>query len=63
MAVDYREKKKDMHGFDLEKFEPDMGARLSVRSELGLPDNAPLVGLIARFDPQKNHAGFFEAAN
>ncbi len=41
---------------------PDANARLSVRSELNLGKNTPLVGLIARFDPQKNHAGFFEAA-
>ena len=33
-----------------------------IRSELGLSKDTPLIGLIARFDPQKNHAGFFEAA-
>ena len=50
------------NGFDLAQFSPDSDARVSVRSELGLPDDTPLVGVIARFDPQKNHAGFFESA-
>lgn len=50
------------NGFDLKQFSPDADARASVRAELGLPDQAQLVGLIARFDPQKNHAGFLEAA-
>ena len=50
------------NGFDLSRYKPDTEARISVRSELGLPKHTPLVGLIARFDPQKNQAGFFEAA-
>lgn len=49
------------NGFDLARFQPDALARAAVRAELGVGD-APLVGLIGRFDPQKNHAGFFEAA-
>ena len=50
------------NGFDLEHFVPDEMARDSVREEFGLPGDALLVGLIARDDPQKNHAGFIEAA-
>lgn len=50
------------NGFDLSRFQPDEEARLSVREELGLPADAPLVGLVARFDPQKDHAGFVQAA-
>ena len=50
------------NGFDLARFHPDADARVAVRSELGLSEDVPLVGLIARLDPQKNHAGFFEAA-
>ena len=50
------------NGFDTTRFCPNADARVSVRSELGLSENAPLVGLIARFDPQKNHGGFFETS-
>ncbi|MGH9957535.1 MAG: glycosyltransferase [Pyrinomonadaceae bacterium] len=50
------------NGFDIEQFKPDLSARQSVRLELGLPIDTPLVGLIGRWDPQKNHAGFFTAA-
>jgi glycosyltransferase involved in cell wall biosynthesis len=50
------------NGFDLSQFKPDLDARHRVRAELGITDQTPLVGLIGRFDPQKNHAGFFEAA-
>ena len=50
------------NGFDLSRFYPDPLSRHAVRTELGIPAHAPLIGLIARFDPQKNHQGFFEAA-
>ena len=50
------------NGFDLSYFQPDRRARCSVRAELGLVADTPLVGLIARYDPQKNHSGFIEAA-
>lgn len=50
------------NGFDLKRFRPDPQARESVRQELEIAADTPLVGLIARFDPQKNHIGFFEAA-
>ena len=50
------------NGFDLARFHPDPLSRTSVRAELGMKNNTPLVGLIARYDPQKNHAGFFTAA-
>ncbi|GAB2897069.1 glycosyltransferase [Uliginosibacterium flavum] len=50
------------NGFDLQKFAPDPVARETVRAELGLPEDALLLGLFARYSPQKNHAGFLEAA-
>lgn len=49
------------NGFDLSRFRPDGSARPRVRAELGIADDTTLVGLIGRFDPLKNHAGFFEA--
>lgn len=57
---------KKMHvipnGFDMSRFQADVNSRISLRSELGLSDDAPLVGLMARYDPQKNHQGFIKAA-
>jgi glycosyltransferase involved in cell wall biosynthesis len=50
------------NGFDLRKFRPDPEARQSVRHELRLPLSAPLVGLVARFDTEKDHRTFVQAA-
>jgi len=50
------------NGFDLSQFKPDLDARCKVRAELGIANQTPLVGLMARYDSQKNHAGFIEAA-
>lgn len=49
------------NGFDLEVFKPDPVARASVRTELGIPEAAPLIGLMARFDAQKDHSTFLKA--
>ena len=48
------------NGFDLQLFKPDPAARRSVRSELGLTLETPLIGLLARFDPMKDHVTFFK---
>jgi len=50
------------NGFDLDLFRPDKKGRLTVRQELGIPENALLIGLVARFDPQKDHGCFVGAA-
>ncbi|MBO9480327.1 glycosyltransferase [Salinisphaera sp. G21_0] len=50
------------NGFDLSRFLPDAIARDALREELDLGRDVPLVGLIARDDPQKNHPGFIKAA-
>lgn len=50
------------NGFDLEDFRPDVEARATLRAELDIPPTAPVAGLAARFDPQKDHATFFAAA-
>lgn len=50
------------NGFDISYFCPDSAARVDVRQELGIPVDAPVIGLVARLAPQKNHQGFFEAA-
>jgi glycosyltransferase involved in cell wall biosynthesis len=48
------------NGIDLEVFKPSLDSRESVRMELGIEPDTPLIGMIARFDPQKNHTGFFK---
>jgi glycosyltransferase involved in cell wall biosynthesis len=50
------------NGFDLARFRPDPGARHAARAELGLPEEAVVVGLVARLDPQKDHRNFIRAA-
>lgn len=50
------------NGFDLSEFHPDPAARLRVRQELGLSDEVPLVGLMGRFHPHKDHRTFVRAA-
>jgi glycosyltransferase involved in cell wall biosynthesis len=51
------------NGIDVSAFRPDDEARRSLRAELGIPANAPVVGLIARFDPMKDHETFLRAAS
>ena len=51
------------NGIDLHKYKPDYRAKLDVREELGIPIKTPLIGLIGRYDPLKNHEGFLEAAS
>jgi glycosyltransferase involved in cell wall biosynthesis len=50
------------NGFELSCFRPDAVAYAEVRQELGIPVDAPVIGIVGRFDPQKNHQGFIEAA-
>jgi len=50
------------NGFDLESFAPDAQVRREVRAELKIAPEAPVVGLVARFDPQKDHRNFVLAA-
>ena len=50
------------NGFDTEVFRPDAAARAAVRAELGIADDMVVIGLVARFDPQKDHRTFISAA-
>lgn len=51
------------NGFDLDAFAPDSDSRASVRSELGISNDTILIGLAARFNPQKDHRNFIKAAS
>jgi glycosyltransferase involved in cell wall biosynthesis len=50
------------NGYDVETFRPDFAARGSVRKVLGVSEDAPIIGMVARFDPQKDHRTFIRAA-
>ncbi len=43
------------NGYDLSQITPDSHARAALRSTLGIPDGMPLLGIVARFNPQKDH--------
>jgi glycosyltransferase involved in cell wall biosynthesis len=51
------------NGFELSRFRPDAEARGAIRRALGVPEDAPLVGLVARYHPHKDHATFLAAAS
>ena len=51
-----------LNGIDTEEFVPDTSASVWLRTELRLAPETPLIGLVARYDPQKDHETFFRAA-
>ncbi|HYO10815.1 MAG TPA: glycosyltransferase [Tepidisphaeraceae bacterium] len=50
------------NGFDTSAFCPDETGRRRIRRECGLEEGATVIGLVARYDPVKDHAGFLRAA-
>ncbi len=50
------------NGVDTSKCFPNRPAGLKVRHNLGIPDDAFVIGKIARFHRQKNHIGFMHSA-
>ncbi|MFQ5451898.1 MAG: glycosyltransferase, partial [Nitrospinaceae bacterium] len=50
------------NGFDTNQFAPSREARIQIRNELGLEPGTPLIGLMARYHPMKDHENFFRAA-
>jgi glycosyltransferase involved in cell wall biosynthesis len=63
-ALGYRPRHWEVipNGFDTELFRPHAVERSTFRRALGIGDMAPLVGMVARVDPMKDHANFFAAA-
>jgi len=49
------------NGIDTDRFTPQPFAGRSLRAKLGIAPNVPLVGLVGRLDPVKDHATFFRA--
>jgi glycosyltransferase involved in cell wall biosynthesis len=50
------------NGVDAQRFRPDAELRSTVRAELALPDDAPVVGFVGRFHPVKDLPLFFRTA-
>ncbi len=51
------------NGFEVNKFKPNMEFRSAIRQKLLLSDMDFVVGMIARFDPMKDHVTFLKAAS
>jgi len=49
------------NGVDLKKFFPNFLAGKSIRKKLKIPSNVPLFGMVARYDPYKDHQSLLEA--
>lgn len=50
------------NAIDIERFANKETAGSGLRAELGIAQDAPLFGIVARLDPQKDHATFLRAA-
>lgn len=48
------------NGYDLGNFKIDESSRSLIRSELNIGEK-PVIGMVGRYDPQKNHKGLIEA--
>lgn len=49
------------NGFDTEQLQPNAARSRAVRAALGIPEEATVIGHVARFHPMKDHASFLRA--
>lgn len=63
--IGYRTKRMILipNGFDTEKFYPDKTAKKWLLDQIGLQNDAILIGIIARWDPMKDQENFLKAAS
>lgn len=63
-AIGYPVRKRVIipNGFDITAFHRSERSRLVIRSELGITENQPLVGTVARFHPIKDYGNLIRAA-
>lgn len=63
-ALGYRARRWKLipNSLDVDQFRPDREARTWLRRELKLGPEAIIIGLIARYDPMKDHGNFIAAA-
>jgi len=50
------------NAINVDRFRPDSEAYTTVREELGIDPEAPLIGIFARIHPMKDHGTFLDAA-
>ena len=50
------------NGFDTEQFKPSLKHRAAFRAQHNIPEKAFLIGNSSRYDPQKDHQTFLQAA-
>ncbi|MDA0284253.1 MAG: glycosyltransferase [Planctomycetota bacterium] len=64
VAAGYEESKMQVipNGFDVERFAPSPQLRVETRARLGIPQDVPVVGRVARFHANKDHITFLKAA-
>ena len=62
-AIGYDRRKLTVipNGYDMAQFVPDSAARTRLREEWGVPATLPLLGMVARFNPQKDHGTLLHA--
>lgn len=49
------------NGYDLSVFRPDPAAGATLRAQLGLSPDVPVIGFVARYDPLKDHTNLLTA--
>lgn len=63
LAARYRPRRLEVirNGVDAERFRPDPASRASVRAELGISSDQPVIIHVARVDPMKDHPTLLQA--
>lgn len=51
------------NGFDVDRFAPDPARGVAQREAWGIPEGVPLVGIVGRLDPVKDHPTFLRMAS
>jgi glycosyltransferase involved in cell wall biosynthesis len=64
IKIGYRPKRFEIisNGFELDRFRPNESAREWLRRELQISEDDTIIGLVARYDPMKDHKTFLSAA-
>lgn len=63
IGIGYEPNKFDVvfNGYDVKRFKPTRSSRQEIRGRLGLPKEAVLIGMVARWHPVKDHRTLFAA--